>query len=90
MKLLVTGASGQLGREVAALLGDEHHQVVAVDRAALDFSFPDRVAQGIAQECADWVINCAAYTGVDRAEQERDAAFLVNRDGALEIGRAHV
>ena len=85
MKYLVTGAAGQLGREITKLLEGERNQVVAIDRAELDFSLPEKVTEGIAQEPADWVINCAAYTQVDSAEQERDAAFLVNRDSALAV-----
>jgi len=85
MKYLVTGAAGQLGREITKLLEGERNQVVAIDRAELDFSLPEKVTEGIAQERADWVINCAAYTQVDSAEQERDAAFLVNRDSALAV-----
>lgn len=85
MKILVTGAAGQLGREIVLALQDKKNKVVAIDRAELDFMQPDRVSEGIAQERADWVINCAAYTQVDRAEQEPDAAFLINRDSALAV-----
>jgi len=85
MKILVTGAAGQLGGELIHLLEGAGNQVIGVDRNELDFSFPDRVAEGIAQQRADWVINCAAYTQVDRAEQERELAFLISRDSARAV-----
>jgi len=87
MRILVTGAAGQLGREIVLLLQGEGNQVSAIDRNELDFSFPEKVSEGIARERADWVINCAAYTQVDRAEQELEAAFLVNRDSALAVAQ---
>jgi len=85
MKILVTGAAGQLGGELIHLLEGAGNQVIGIDRNELDFSFPDRVAEGIAQQRADWVINCAAYTQVDRAEQERELAFLISRDSARAV-----
>ncbi len=85
MKILVTGAAGQLGRELIHLLEGAGNQVIGIDRNELDFSFPDRVAEDIAQQRADWVINCAAYTQVDRAEQERELAFLISRDSAQAV-----
>jgi len=87
MKILVTGAAGQLGQETVLLLKSEGNQVSAIDRNELDFFFPEKVSEGIARERADWVINCAAYTQVDRAEQELEAAFLVNRDSALAVAQ---
>jgi len=85
MKILVTGAAGQLGREIVLALQDRKNKVVAIDRPELDFAQPDKVSEGIAQERADWVINCAAYTQVDQAEQEPDLAYLINRDSALAV-----
>ena len=85
MKILVTGAAGQLGREIVLLLGSGVNEIVAVDRDDLDFSTPEQVAEGVALHRADWVINCAAYTQVDKAEQEQEAAFKVNRDSAMAV-----
>ena len=80
MKVLVTGAEGQLGRETKLTLTASDVEVVGIGRKDLDFSRPEMVAEGIASYKADWVLNCAAYTQVDKAEEESDQAFLVNRD----------
>lgn len=85
MKILVTGAAGQLGREIVLLLESEANEIVAIDRDELDFSIPGEVAEGVAVQRADWVVNCAAYTQVDKAEQEWEEAFLVNRDSVLAV-----
>jgi dTDP-4-dehydrorhamnose reductase len=85
MKYLVTGATGQLGRETLLALQDTGEEVIGIGRREIDFSRPDRVAEGIAAQRADWVINCAAYTQVDKAEEERQQAFLVNRDSARAV-----
>lgn len=88
MKILVTGAGGQLGRETVLALGNKNVQVQSITRKDLDFSRPDRVADFISRQKADWVINCAAYTQVDKAEVEAELAFCINRDcvGALAKG----
>jgi dTDP-4-dehydrorhamnose reductase len=85
MKCLVTGAAGQLGRETVLALQAAGEDVIGIDRQELDFSQPDQVAEAIAAHQADWVINCAAYTNVDKAEQEQEQAFLVNRDSARAV-----
>jgi len=85
MKFLVTGANGQLGRETVLGLRSKNAEVVAIGRKELDFGQPERVADAIAAHGADWVINCAAYTQVDRAEDEAETAFRVNRDSARAV-----
>ena len=80
MKILVTGATGQLGSEVAAAYERLGHEVIATDRRTLDFMQPAQAAALIQSQQPDWVINCAAYTQVDKAESEPEAAFTVNRD----------
>jgi dTDP-4-dehydrorhamnose reductase len=67
---------------VFAARGDE---VVAAGRAEVDLSAPDAVPDAVAGYNADWVINCAAYTQVDKAEEETELAFRVNRDGARAV-----
>ena len=77
--ILVTGAGGQLGRELVAALagcGD----VVACDRAALDVGDPSAIIRVLRDVAPRFVVNAAAYTAVDRAERERDAAFAINGD----------
>ena len=88
MKILVTGTAGQLGRELMLMLQAAGEEVVGIDQQELDLSRTDEVAAGIANYGVDWVINCAAYTQVDKAEEDRELAFLINRDsaGAVAIG----
>ncbi len=78
MKLLVTGANGQVGRALVERGGSE---VVGLDRAALDITDREAVRRAVDQHAPDLVVNAAAYTAVDRAESEPDRAFAVNRDG---------
>ena len=85
MTILVTGANGQLGRETVLALQADGVPLIAVGRDELDFSRPGQVAEAIADYAADWVINCAAYTQVDRAEEQREVAFTINRDAARAV-----
>ena len=79
MMWLVTGADGQLGTELKRLLGDD---AVYVDRAELDISDEDAVRRFFDARSFKGVINCAAYTAVDKAEDEPEAAELANHLGA--------
>ena len=76
---LVTGANGQLGTELKRLLGDD---AVYVDRAELDISDENAVRRFFEAQSFKGVINCAAYTAVDKAEDEPEAAELANHLGA--------
>ena len=87
MRILLTGATGQVGWELArtlSVLGE----IAAPARAAFDLAQPDRLADAIDAIAPDLVVNPAAYTAVDRAETDRDAAFLINRDAPAAIARA--
>ncbi len=85
MKILVTGANGQLGHETLLMLQNKGIDAVGIGRKELDFSQPEKVAKYIASQRADWVINCAAYTQVDKAEDDAELAFRVNRDAAKAV-----
>jgi len=76
MKVLVTGAKGQVGEAVARLL--DGHQVTAHDRASLDLEKPDDIRWCVRDAHPDVIVNAAAYTAVDRAEAEEDRARAVN------------
>ena len=84
--LLVTGAQGQLGTALKMLLGD---RAVYAGRAELDIGNEQAVKAFFAARSFDMVINCAAYTAVDRAEDEPDAArhVRVARELAVELHR---
>lgn len=78
MKILVTGAGGQLGHDVVShcqLLGDD---VTGVSRAELDVTQRDHVHAVISSLRPDVVINCAAWTAVDACESNREYAFTAN------------
>lgn len=79
--VLVTGAGGQLGRDLVADLEEAGHEVHPFHRAALDVTDPDQVAAVVAERRPDVVVNCAAYTAVDAAESDIDRAFQVNALG---------
>ena len=80
MRILVTGSTGQLGHETVKMFRASGVDVTGMDSSGLDFRQPENVKNVIEDFNADWVINCAAYTKVDMAEQERDEAFIINRD----------
>ena len=86
MRLLVTGAAGMLGRDVVAAAGD--HEVVALARADLDITDPDAVRAAIESARPDAVINCAAWTDVDGAEEHEAEATAVNGAGAGNVAAA--
>ncbi len=88
MRVLITGGSGQLGREVVRLLQQCEHEVLVPKRELLDFLQPQQVAEFVTGSRPDFVINCAAYTQVDRAESEPDTVFVINRDAAGSLAEA--
>lgn len=87
VKILIAGANGQLGRELQRSAPD-WAQVTACGRDRLDITQADQVQAVLADWKPDVVINAAAYTQVDRAESERDQAFIVNAEGACNLARA--
>ena len=88
MKILVTGVTGQLGSEVAVTFRQLGHEVIAADRHSLDFLQPAGAASLVRAQRPDWIINCAAYTQVDKAESEPAQAFTVNRDTPAQLAQA--
>lgn len=83
MKILVTGADGQLGMSLGKISGDyPQHGFVFTDLPAADITDRDAIRRLIGESSAELVVNCAAYTAVDRAEGDPDAADRVNRAGA--------
>lgn len=82
MKLLVFGKTGQVGTELAALEG-----VLCVGRAAADLSDPEKCADIIQAQNPDAVINAAAYTAVDAAEDDVALAHVVNADAPSRMAR---
>ena len=89
MKILVIGKHGQLARSLGerAAAADDI-ELLALGRDRIDLEHPEGLAEAIAAEHPDLVINAAAYTGVDDAEDDEARAFTVNAAGAGEAARA--
>lgn len=82
MRLLVTGAEGMLGTDVSLAARREGHDVVGLARDGLDVTDRAAAIATIGELAPDAIVNCAAWTDVDRAEAEEDAALAVNGAGA--------
>lgn len=85
---LVTGAAGMLGQDLMAALAHEDVTAVAADRAALDIADPAGVREALAAHRPAVVVNCAAWTAVDDAESQEDAALRVNGTGPAVLAAA--
>jgi dTDP-4-dehydrorhamnose reductase len=82
LKLLVAGAAGMLGGDVMLAAGNAGHDVIGFGRAELDVTDPGALAAKLGLERPDVVINCAAWTDVDGAEEAEAEAMAVNGTGA--------
>ncbi|WEK49907.1 MAG: dTDP-4-dehydrorhamnose reductase [Candidatus Kaistia colombiensis] len=85
MRVFVAGSSGQLARALKARAAAHGHVVATFGRPALDLARLDEVARVIAGFEPDLVLNAAAYTAVDKAESDVEAAMAINRDGAVQL-----
>jgi dTDP-4-dehydrorhamnose reductase len=88
MKVLVTGANGQVGHCLQQQLSESDWEFLALTRAELDISDAQAVENAVQEFQPDVIINAAAYTAVDKAEQEHELAFAINRDGPANLARA--
>lgn len=80
-KIIVTGANGQLGKELQAIAKfDPEFEFIFLSKEDLPINQRDIVQKIFAIHKPEFCINCAAYTAVDRAETEKDQAFLVNAE----------
>ena len=86
MRVVLTGVSGQVGRALVSPLG-RLGQVVQADRRLLDLAEPGKLTAALGRLAPDLIINPAAYTAVDRAEDERELAFAVNAEAPGIIAR---
>jgi dTDP-4-dehydrorhamnose reductase len=88
IKILLTGASGQIGRSVLELGLQRGFEVIPCSREQLDITDARSVGAFVRETVPGLVINAAAYTAVDKAESEPEKAFAINRDGAMNLARA--
>ena len=86
MKVLVTGANGQLGKAVQERF--KEHSLICTDVAELDITNLDDVQKFVGEVMPDVIINCAAYTAVDKAEEDYDKAFAINCIGPQNLAMA--
>jgi dTDP-4-dehydrorhamnose reductase len=77
MRVLITGAHGQLGYELDRKLRNAH-SITALDRTQLDLADPNAIRKVVRSFAPEYILNAAAYTNVDGAESDRDRAFMVN------------
>jgi dTDP-4-dehydrorhamnose reductase len=87
MKVLITGANGQLGRELVRLGQRFDFEVRSFSRQQLDITNKNQIEQIFPRISPSVVINAAAYTQVDRAENESDLAYAANKDGPAYLAR---
>ena len=90
MRLMVTGAGGMLGSDVVAASLGRGDECIGLTREQLDVTDGDAVAASVNEIQPEAIVNCAAWTAVDSAEQDEVSAFAVNAHGAGNLARAAV
>jgi dTDP-4-dehydrorhamnose reductase len=88
MRILLSGATGQLGREICRARLPAGTTFLAASRSGLDLTRAGDIAAFVDRANPDLIINAAAYTAVDRAETEPDLAFAINCEGAEALAKA--
>ena len=78
MNILVTGANGQLGNCIRNAASASKDNYIFTDVAELDITDPDAVARMVSENGIDVIVNCAAYTNVDKAESDAEFAEVLN------------
>lgn len=89
MNILITGADGQLGNELRSLAPSHpEHRFIFTDRPELDITNAAAISRMVQQESVQCIINCAAYTQVDRAEDDEATADLINHRAVAYLAQA--
>lgn len=87
-KILVTGANGMLGQDLCPILEDNGYDVIETDIYNLDITNSNAVEKFLNSEKPEIVIHCAAYTNVDKAEEDLETARLINSKGTENLAKA--
>lgn len=87
MKILITGANGMLAKEVKEKF-EQENEIITTDVSELDITNEQAVMDYITKAKPDYVINCAAYTAVDKAEENYELADRINGDGPANLAKA--
>ena len=88
LNILITGANGQLGSALRRLGGVSPHNYFCTDVAELDITDAAAVLRTVEERCIDVIVNCAAYTDVERAEEDEPRADLLNHKAAGNLAAA--
>ena len=88
LNILITGANGQLGRSLQRLSGVSPHNYICTDVAELDITDAGAVLRAVREQGIDVIVNCAAYTDVERAEDDEPTAELLNHKAAGNLAAA--
>ena len=86
-KVLVTGAKGMLGQDLCPILEDEGYEVIETDVDTLDITNFEQTESVLADKIPDIVVHCAAYTNVDKAEEDLETARLINSKGTENLAK---
>ena len=88
MRVVVTGAAGQLGQDVVLELARKNHEAFGTDREKLDITNEADVFAFISEVKPDVILHCAAYTNVDAAEENEELAYQINALGTEYLAKA--
>ena len=87
MTWLVLGANGQLGQELINLLKTKNIEAIGTDQKEIDFAKPNEIAEKLGKLNPSHIVNCGAYTQVDKAEVEPELANLINAQAVGAIAK---
>ena len=85
MRLLITGSNGQLGKEFNRIEGSSNHKFLFTNQDQLNICSVDSINSYMNEIEVDYIINCAAYTDVRKAEIEKERAFDINSNGVKNL-----
>ena len=85
MKILITGSNGQLGTEFKHSKPSKHIELIFADATEFDITNLETIQSYFNRQDIDIIVNCAAYTAVDKAEADKEKAFTINKNGVKNL-----